>query len=100
VVSRAGAMALAEIAGAGVPSILIPYPYAAGDHQMLNAKIIEDGGAAIVVPEKEMDERLPDVLIRLLDDTESRKMMGSAARASARPDAAENIAAEILEKIK
>lgn len=100
VVSRAGAMALAEMAAAGMPSILIPYPHAAGDHQMLNARVLESGGAAIVVPEKEMDKRLPDLLIRLFEDTESRKMMGSAARAMARPDAAQTIAAQILEEIK
>ncbi len=98
VVSRAGAMALAEIAAVGLPSVLIPYPHAAGDHQMLNARVLQDKGAAIVISEKEMDTRIEDVLSRLFQDTESRKKMASAARAMARPDAARNIAAIILER--
>ena len=98
-VSRAGAMALAEIEAVGLPSILIPYPHAAGDHQMLNARVLQDKGAAIVIPEKEKDTRIGDVLSRLFQDADSRQKVGSAARAVARPDAAGNIAAAILARI-
>lgn len=100
IVSRAGAMALAEIAAVGLPSILIPYPHAAGDHQMLNARVLEEAGAAVVIPENDMDAKISGILSRLFENVESRRRMGSAARAMARPDAARNIAATILGRIK
>jgi UDP-N-acetylglucosamine--N-acetylmuramyl-(pentapeptide) pyrophosphoryl-undecaprenol N-acetylglucosamine transferase len=100
VVSRAGAMALGEIAAVGLASILIPYPYAAGDHQMLNARILGDAGAAVVIPENEMGTKLGDILSRLFEDEESRKTIADTAHEMARPDAARNIAAVILDRIK
>ncbi|OGC94882.1 MAG: undecaprenyldiphospho-muramoylpentapeptide beta-N-acetylglucosaminyltransferase [candidate division Zixibacteria bacterium RBG_16_53_22] len=99
IVCRAGAMTLAEIAVWGLPSILIPYPYATGDHQTRNAMAFAASGAAIVIPESEMVERLPVVLSELMTDDQKRKSMAAAARAQAKPDAAGIIAKSILERI-
>ncbi len=100
VLSRAGAMALSEISAIGLPAILIPYPYATGDHQTLNAKKFEDAGAAIIVPENQMNKRLRNTLKYLIADDDLRKKMSDAARKMGRPDAAEVIARTILDEIK
>jgi len=99
VVSRAGAMALSEITAVGLPSILIPYPYATGDHQTLNAKALEDPGAAIIIQEKEISDRLEDVFNDLFGNAEKRKSMSENARRLGKPEAAKIIAKTILEKI-
>ena len=99
IVCRAGAMTLAEIAVWGLPSILIPYPYATGDHQTLNARAFAASGAAIVMPESEMVEKLPAVMLELMAGDRKRKSMATAARAQARPDAARIIARTILERV-
>ena len=65
-VSRAGGTVW-ELAAAGMPAILVPYPFATADHQTLNARYFERGGGAIVVPEAELD-RVPALVARLLDD--------------------------------
>jgi len=99
VISRAGAMALSEIAAAGLPSILIPYPYATGDHQTLNAKTLEESGAAVVIPERETNHRLEGVLNDLINSTARRRSMSDSARRMGKPQAAKTIARTILEKI-
>ncbi len=99
IVSRSGAMALAEIAVCGLPSILVPYPYATGDHQTLNAREFAQTGAATVIPESEIGGRLPSALGELIVDIEKRSSMARAAGKLARPEAANIIAETILEKI-
>ncbi|OUM98408.1 MAG: undecaprenyldiphospho-muramoylpentapeptide beta-N-acetylglucosaminyltransferase [Firmicutes bacterium ZCTH02-B6] len=98
VVSRAGAITLAEITARGLPAILIPYPYAAEGHQDANARAMADAGAAVVVPDKDLNG---DVLVEqvraLLQNPGRLVQMGSASRALARPDAAERIA-DLIEK--
>lgn len=89
VVARAGATTLAELQAIGRPSILVPYPHAADDHQTRNARALEGAGAAVCVPESELDaERLRSELGRLLGDERARVAMAEAARRSGRPDAA------------
>jgi UDP-N-acetylglucosamine--N-acetylmuramyl-(pentapeptide) pyrophosphoryl-undecaprenol N-acetylglucosamine transferase len=95
-VARAGG-SIFELAQYGLPSVLIPYPHAAGDHQTGNARWMEEAGAAGVI----RDEALtPDGLRAAVDaialDDERRAAMAVAARALARPDAARVIAAEVL----
>jgi UDP-N-acetylglucosamine--N-acetylmuramyl-(pentapeptide) pyrophosphoryl-undecaprenol N-acetylglucosamine transferase len=99
IISRAGAMALAEIAAWGLPSILIPYPYATGDHQTLNAIEFTLLGAGVVIPESEAERRLPLTLEELMTNSERRSSMAAAARELARPEAATIIANAVLEKI-
>ncbi len=95
-VARSGGSVF-EVAAAGVPSILVPYPHATADHQTLNARHIAAGGAAVVVPDAELDgPRLAREVGSLLADASRLRAMGNAARSLARPDAAEQIAREVL----
>jgi UDP-N-acetylglucosamine--N-acetylmuramyl-(pentapeptide) pyrophosphoryl-undecaprenol N-acetylglucosamine transferase len=95
-VARSGGSVF-EVAAAGLPSILVPYPHATADHQTLNARHIADGGAAVVVPDAELDgPRLAREVGALLQDENRLRAMASAARSLARPDAADAIAREVL----
>jgi UDP-N-acetylglucosamine--N-acetylmuramyl-(pentapeptide) pyrophosphoryl-undecaprenol N-acetylglucosamine transferase len=93
VVARAGG-SVWEIAAAGRPALLVPYPHATADHQTENARYFERGGGAIVVPEPELDLR-PQVE-ELLADRERMETMGEAMKSLARPNAADEIAKELL----
>jgi UDP-N-acetylglucosamine--N-acetylmuramyl-(pentapeptide) pyrophosphoryl-undecaprenol N-acetylglucosamine transferase len=96
-VARAGGSVF-EIAAHGVPAILVPYPHAAGDHQSENARWMSDAGAAIVIPDGELNgARLARVVAELLADRSRLAAMASAARGLARPDAAREVASELLE---
>jgi UDP-N-acetylglucosamine--N-acetylmuramyl-(pentapeptide) pyrophosphoryl-undecaprenol N-acetylglucosamine transferase len=84
VVARAGAMTLAELAAAAVPAVLVPYPFAAADHQTINARGYAQGGAARVLPQAELTpERLADLLVALVRNEEELERMAAAARQSA-----------------
>ncbi len=97
VVARAGG-SLFEVAAHGKPAILIPYPHAAADHQAANARWMERGGAAVVVPDGELSAaRLARETAALLADPQRMRAMAAAARRLARPDAAEVVAEELLE---
>ncbi|HIJ66352.1 MAG TPA: undecaprenyldiphospho-muramoylpentapeptide beta-N-acetylglucosaminyltransferase [Candidatus Hydrogenedentes bacterium] len=97
IVSRAGASSTAEIATLGKPSLLVPYPYAADNHQEENARAFEAAGAAIVLKDDQCSgTRLTQVLKGLLDDRSRLEHMAAAARTLAKPGAAETIADEIL----
>lgn len=97
VVCRSGAGTVAELAAAGKPSILIPYPYAADDHQMANARAMERAGGARVVPDKEFDApRMLREIQACLENTHLESM-ARAARAQAKPGAAAR-AASLLEE--
>ena len=93
-VSRAGGTVW-ELAAAGSPSILVPYPHATADHQTLNARHFERGGGAIVVPDTDVG-RVPGLVDELLADGERLARMREAMLALARPDAAETIADELV----
>jgi UDP-N-acetylglucosamine--N-acetylmuramyl-(pentapeptide) pyrophosphoryl-undecaprenol N-acetylglucosamine transferase len=96
VVSRAGGSVM-EIAAAGRPAILVPYPHATADHQSANAAWMESGGGAVVIADDELTpERLFSEVTTLLDDPARLGRMAAASRALARPDAAERIAGEVL----
>jgi UDP-N-acetylglucosamine--N-acetylmuramyl-(pentapeptide) pyrophosphoryl-undecaprenol N-acetylglucosamine transferase len=92
VVTRAGGM-IAEIAAAGVPSVLVPWPGAAERHQEANAAVFASAGASIVVPDQECDaDRIAAVVGELLSEPARLADMSAAARSLARPDAAERLA--------
>jgi len=92
VVCRAGALTIAELAAAGVGAVLIPYPFAADDHQQKNAASFAANGAGIVIPEVDLDaERLAAELTQLLDGPTVLRM-AELARAQARPQAAAELA--------
>jgi UDP-N-acetylglucosamine--N-acetylmuramyl-(pentapeptide) pyrophosphoryl-undecaprenol N-acetylglucosamine transferase len=97
VVCRAGATTLAEITARGLPSILIPYPYAAAGHQEANAQVLADEGAAEVLgPRGVKPEDLADVIRRLVEDKARRDQMADRAKGLGRPHAAAEVAELVL----
>jgi len=100
VVARAGAMTTAELCAWGLPSILVPLPTAAADHQTANARALDAAGVALCLPESELT---PETLARrihdLLTDRDRRNRMGAAARVRGQPDAATSIAVELLKLV-
>lgn len=93
VVARAGASTLAELTMVGMPSILIPFPFAADDHQTVNAEELAERGAAVVLPQKATTPaKLAEVIRTLLNDEEQRRKMSAAALALGRPRAHAEIA--------
>jgi UDP-N-acetylglucosamine--N-acetylmuramyl-(pentapeptide) pyrophosphoryl-undecaprenol N-acetylglucosamine transferase len=84
-----------ELAAAGLPAILVPYPFATGDHQTLNARHFARGGGAIHVPETELGH-VPELARSLLDDADRLALMAERMRELARPDAARLIAEELI----
>jgi UDP-N-acetylglucosamine--N-acetylmuramyl-(pentapeptide) pyrophosphoryl-undecaprenol N-acetylglucosamine transferase len=94
VLARAGG-SVWEVAAAGRPAILVPYPFATADHQTKNARYFEQAGGAIVVPETELGQ-VPELARSLLDDPERLEQMGAAMSRVARPDAADEIAEELI----
>jgi UDP-N-acetylglucosamine--N-acetylmuramyl-(pentapeptide) pyrophosphoryl-undecaprenol N-acetylglucosamine transferase len=101
VVSRAGATSLAEIAVAGKPSVLVPFPFATADHQTANAAGFAAAGAAVVVPEGEnFRDRLAVAVAGLLADKKRLAAMGKAAAACYRQDTVERIIACVRDAAK
>ncbi|MCH4072631.1 undecaprenyldiphospho-muramoylpentapeptide beta-N-acetylglucosaminyltransferase [Pseudoramibacter sp.] len=100
-IARSGASSICEMAASGTPSILIPYPYAAGDHQRFNAKAMESAGAAIVIDEEALDgEKLEDLLSTLLNEPSKLQRMAQNARAYAKIDADEKIVDQAMALIQ
>ncbi len=96
VVARSGG-SIFEVAAHGRPAILVPYPAAAADHQTANARWMEQAGAAVVIPDAELSaERLAHEAGELLHDRTRLAAMAHASAALARPDAAREIAGELL----
>ena len=94
VLARSGS-SVWEIAAAGKPAVLVPYPHATADHQTKNGRFFERAGGALVVPESGL-ERVPPLVEALFADPERLAAMASAMRAMARPDAADVIAEELI----
>ena len=99
VICRAGAGAVAELAAAGKPSILVPFPHSTDQHQLRNAEAFQKAGAAVLVLDHEMDGgRLFEEVQKLRSRPEMLQRMGERARTFAHPDAARR-AAEVLETV-
>jgi UDP-N-acetylglucosamine--N-acetylmuramyl-(pentapeptide) pyrophosphoryl-undecaprenol N-acetylglucosamine transferase len=96
VIGRAGGTSLAELAMAGVPAVLVPYPHATGDHQLRNARAMARHRACRIVDQREpgghFDERLAVALDDLLSDDALRGRMAGQMRSLAKPHAAEDVA--------
>ena len=96
-VARAGTMTLAELLAWGIPAILVPLPSAAANHQTLNARALEDAGAAVHLPQSRLSADMLDAEVQsLLGDPDSRAALTAAAASRARPRAAENIARRVV----
>lgn len=102
-VSRAGASSCAELTVCGVPSILMPYPYHKDQQQTLNARVLEQAGAAVLMEDvkdkKRNTERLLPILQSLLYDAPKRAAMSQAARSLGKPDAASAVASVITQML-
>jgi UDP-N-acetylglucosamine--N-acetylmuramyl-(pentapeptide) pyrophosphoryl-undecaprenol N-acetylglucosamine transferase len=92
--ARAGGSVF-ELAAAGTPAVLVPYPHATADHQTKNAGYFEEAGAAVLVPEGDL-ERVPEVVRSLLADPARLERMTAAMHELARPGAADEIAEELI----
>jgi UDP-N-acetylglucosamine--N-acetylmuramyl-(pentapeptide) pyrophosphoryl-undecaprenol N-acetylglucosamine transferase len=98
IICRAGATTIAELTAAGKPSVLIPLPTAADDHQRKNAEVLQHAGAAEVLEQKVLSGAvLAERIVGLLSDPQRLQQMARAARALARPDAARVIVDRALE---
>jgi UDP-N-acetylglucosamine--N-acetylmuramyl-(pentapeptide) pyrophosphoryl-undecaprenol N-acetylglucosamine transferase len=96
VVARSGGSVF-EIAAYGLPAILIPYPHASADHQTANARWMTDAGAAVVIPDSELTgARLAHEIAALLGDRARLAAMAAASRGLARPEAARDVADELI----
>lgn len=97
VISRSGASAVSEICAVGRASILVPYPFAAGNHQQLNAESVAQAGAACWIPNREATvSRLSGLVGSFIDGTHSIEEMSVRARTLGRPEAALHIARDLL----
>ena len=100
-VFRAGAIGIAELTARGVPSVLVPYPFAAANHQEMNARAIASAGAARMILDRELTaERLLSVLAELLSEDAKLKRMAKAAKKLGRPKAADEIASRVIRLAK
>lgn len=101
VVSRAGAMTVAELAAWSLPAVLVPLPTAAADHQRRNAEALEEAGAATHLPEGRLDpEALAATVRELIRDADRLAEMAAAAHKRARPEAAQAIARCLLNLVR
>jgi UDP-N-acetylglucosamine--N-acetylmuramyl-(pentapeptide) pyrophosphoryl-undecaprenol N-acetylglucosamine transferase len=96
VVCRAGATSLAELTRCGLPSVLVPYPFAAADHQTENAKVLAAAGAACLVSDREAGLRLPSLIRELFGDPQRLREMADAARRLGKPEATAVLADAVL----
>ncbi len=94
VICRSGALTVAELAAAGMASVMVPYLYAVDDHQTANAKYLSESGAAVLMPQKELNaDSLSTVLTDLCSDRNKLIEMSIKARRLAKPEATEEVAA-------
>ena len=99
--ARAGAGVISEGLVFGLPMLLVPYPFAADNHQKANARILAEAGAAVVIDQRDNDPAATRrELLSLLDDPERRARMAASARRLARPEAAAVIAERVLENLR
>lgn len=97
VICRSGASTIAELAAAGVASLLVPFPFAVDDHQTANARYLADAGAAVLIQERDLTpQHLADTLQALLADRATLVRMGEAARRKAWTRATDDIVAALL----
>jgi UDP-N-acetylglucosamine--N-acetylmuramyl-(pentapeptide) pyrophosphoryl-undecaprenol N-acetylglucosamine transferase len=100
VVCRAGATTLAELTRVGKPAIVVPYPFAAGDHQTHNARSLADAGAALMIADQGARQSLKEISLKLLNDPRRLDQMSKASAQLGKPHAGREIARAILGMIR
>lgn len=100
VLTRAGASTCSELMTIGKPSVLVPSPNVAGDHQTKNASAMVDEGASVLISEDELESALSNQIPNLLEDDEKLDEMSEAALKLARPDASVTIAEQLFNLVK
>lgn len=95
VVARAGALTLAEINALGLPSVLIPSPNVAGNHQFMNASVVSANGAGILIEEKDLDENFSSIVMEIIKDDKKLETMGIKSKDMAFLDSADVIARDV-----
>ncbi|WP_128330417.1 undecaprenyldiphospho-muramoylpentapeptide beta-N-acetylglucosaminyltransferase [Apibacter sp. HY039] len=100
IISRAGAIAISELCLAGKPTILIPFPYAAEDHQTKNAEQLVSKNAAIMVKDQEVPVVLSEKIQNLIDDKNIREQLSIEILKLGKPHAVKDIVSDILKKLK
>jgi UDP-N-acetylglucosamine--N-acetylmuramyl-(pentapeptide) pyrophosphoryl-undecaprenol N-acetylglucosamine transferase len=93
---RSGASTIAELTLAGIPSVLVPYPFAAADHQTENARAMAEGGAAVMCKDSELEAGLLPLVLELLENPARRQAMGASAKLLAKPEAARTLGQAVL----
>lgn len=97
VLCRAGASTIAELLNMGMASVLVPYPFAADNHQYFNAKALSDNGAAVLIPNDEVgSERAYKQILSLIENDAKREAMKEVARKLGKPNAAKEIAESVI----
>lgn len=96
IVSRAGALALSELALSGKPCLLVPYPWSVGDHQYKNAQALVNEKAALMIANDQVDKILVDEVLDLIKDKKRKSALSKNLAALAKPKATEEIIKEIL----
>jgi UDP-N-acetylglucosamine--N-acetylmuramyl-(pentapeptide) pyrophosphoryl-undecaprenol N-acetylglucosamine transferase len=96
VLCRAGATTIAELTRIGKPAILVPYPYAAADHQTMNAKTLVNAGAALMLTDDEISDKLEITLLHLINNDNVRQTMSERSKKLGQPQAALNITKKIF----
>ena len=96
IISRAGAIAISELALLGKPIILIPYPHATGNHQYKNALSLKEQNAAIIIEDQEADKILINTILTLIMDSTKKNSLSQNIMAFAKPNALNQIVDEII----
>jgi UDP-N-acetylglucosamine--N-acetylmuramyl-(pentapeptide) pyrophosphoryl-undecaprenol N-acetylglucosamine transferase len=100
-ICRAGAMTLSELSAAGLPAILVPYPFAIDDHQTANARYLSEAGAALLLPQNELTpQRLAEHLHALIQSPSRLQTMSAQAKSLAKPEAAKQVADICLSEVQ
>ena len=99
IASRAGAMSIAELALVGKPTLLVPSPHVAEDHQTKNARSVVDRHGALLIPDSQVESELENEVRMLLDDPVKCADMSTALQATAKPDAAQRVVDELLKLV-
>ena len=99
VISRAGATTIAELTRLGKAAILVPYPHAAADHQTLNSKILVNAGAAMMLTDNELNDKLENAAMRLINNDDVRRIMSEKSKNLGQPQASYNITQKIFDMV-